>query len=367
VVGRFYGRVDVVPFYDTPHGRFGARVGLYSNVNTAYDYRRRVVPFDNTNFDLTRFKHETPLDFDNLLLFHTGPLGSIEIGWGPGISERTAVTAPLNWGLGGVGGDYIYFFDEPLDIGFHSVSAYGSANTSARASYYTPRVYGLQLGVSYQPDTRNTGFEFQYGGRAFGPLGRQPFSPRPILVPAPGAPLEAYTAGFTDVVEAGLNYTQAWGPFRVAASAAGLMGNAIDSPSGATFHDLKSYQVGLQLGYGGWTIGGGFSWAGDSGYTKLSHWRQRLNQHSMHAGVQYETGPWTFGTAMLYGDNAGDPTERSDVQLWVYSAGLRYRATEALDFGLEVNRVLTLSADFADYENYTALAQVRYRFGGRLQ
>jgi hypothetical protein len=46
---------------------------------------------------------------------------------------------------------------------------------------------------------------------------------------------------------------------------------------------------------------------------------------------------------------------------------LRYRATEALDFGLEVNRVLTLSADFADYENYTALAQVRYRFGGRLQ
>ena len=74
-----------------------------------------------------------------------------------------------------------------------------------------------------------------------------------------------------------------------------------------------------------------------------------------------------MGAGMLYGDTAGDPTERSDIQLWVYSAGVRYRATDELDLGFEFNRVLTLSADFADYENYMALAQVRYRFGGRIQ
>jgi outer membrane protein OmpU len=367
VIGRFYGRLDAIPFYDTAYGRFGAHVGLYSNLNTAHDYRRRIAPFDNINFNLTRFKPRTPLDFDNLFLFHTGLIGSVEVGWAPGVSERTAVTAPLDWGLGGVGGDYIYFFDKPQHVGFHSVSAYGSANTSPRASYYTPRLAGFQAGVSYQPDTRNTGFEFQYGGRAFGPLGRLSFSPDGIFIPPGGMPLEAHTAGFVNVVEAGLNYRQDWGPYRVAASAAGIMGDAINSPSGATFRDLESYQVGLQVGYGGFTVGGGYVWAGDSGYTTRAHWRQRLNQHSLHFGAQYETGRWTMGAAILYGDTAGDPTERSDIQLWVYSAGVRYRATDDLDLGFEFNRILTLSADFSDYENYTALAQVRYRFGGRVQ
>jgi outer membrane protein OmpU len=375
VIGRFYGRIDVVPSYLTFGGRLGLHAGLYSNLNTAYYHRRGIVPLDRVNLELTRIRPETPLDFDRLHLFHESDYGRFELGWVSGISERTAVTAPLNWGVGSVGGDYPYFLDKPLDVGFHTLTAYGSANTSPRIAYFSPRLWGYELGVSYQPDTRNTGFNLTYGGRELGLLGRrrntdQSIFHENILVERRGpwdsfnGSFEGHTAGFTDLVEAGIRSDHTYfGDIRVRTSLAGIVGSAVSSSFGTPFNDLRSFQAGLQVGYRGWTIGGGYVWAGDSGYAKTAHWRQRLNQYSAHVGIQYETGRWTFGAAFLNSDDAGDPTERSDVQLHVYSAGLRYKVNDEVDLGFEFNRILPLSADYGDYTVYAGLAQLRYRFG----
>jgi hypothetical protein len=178
---------------------------------------------------------------------------------------------------------------------------------------------------------------------------------------------EGHTAGFTDVFEAGLRSEQRFGNWRLAASVAGIVGSAVRSPLATPFNDLMSVQAGFQVGYGGWTLGGGAVFAGESGYSKDAHWRQRLNQYSIHGGLQYEHDRWTFGVAALNADDAGDPTERSDRQLWVYSAGLRYRLNPDLDIGAEVNRILPLSADFGDYEVYMGIVQLRYRFGGSVR
>jgi predicted porin len=107
-------------------------------------------------------------------------------------------------------------------------------------------------------------------------------------------------------------------------------------------------------------------WAGDSGYSTEAHWRQRQNQYSVHGGIQYQTGPWTFGVATLLSDDAGDPTERSDRQLHVYSGGLRYQLAANIDVGAEVNYTRALSADYGDRNVYMGLVQLRYKFDGSL-
>jgi hypothetical protein len=146
-----------------------------------------------------------------------------------------------------VSGDCPYFLDKPQDVGFNTVSAYGSANTSPRALCISPRVYGLQAGVSYQPDTREADFDFVYGQKSFGVMGRGPT--------ATGS-FEAVSDGFLNVVEAGVNYDETFGQVRVRASLAGIRGDPVPSPTGAQFYGLASYQAGLQLAYGDWSIGG---------------------------------------------------------------------------------------------------------------
>jgi hypothetical protein len=367
-IGRFYGRADFAPYFQSGENRFGVQVGLYSNLNSAYDYDRGVVPFDRTNLELTRIKPEDGLDFDRLLIFYEGAPGRVELGWSEGPNARAKATAPLDWGLGSVGGDYPYFFDKPHDVGFVSLAALGSANTSPRIAYYSPAYLGVSLGLSYQPDTRNTGLDLQYGGMALGIGGRRVLAIDAPLdaaldMPGPDSSFEGFAAGFRDVGEAGLYGEHEIGAFILRSSAGIVFGQAIKSPSGEPFNDLLSYQFGLLAEYENFSVGAGYSWVGDSGYAQRAHWRQRQNQYSFHMGAQYRCGDWTFGLAGLLGDDAGDPTERSDRQLHVYSIGARYAFDEHLDFGIELDRIQTLSADFGDFRHHAIFAQLRLHLG----
>jgi hypothetical protein len=356
VIGRFWGEFDAAPTYRIDaNSSFGLDIGVYSNENTASTGTRAAAPFDNTNLYLTRIKPATPLDFERLALFYDGAFGRLEVGFGPGVSERTAVVGPHDYGVGSYAGDFPYFLDKPQDVGFNTVSAYGSANTSPRVLYLSPRAYGLQAGVSYQPDTREAGFDFVYGQSSLGVLGRGPT--------ATGT-YEAVSDGFLNVVEAGVNYDQTFGGVRVQASLAGIRGDAVPSPTGAQFYGLSSYQAGLQLSYGDWSLGGGTVNAGTSGYTKAALGPRRPEQYDLYGGIQYSPGKWTFGAGALYSSDEGDPTFRSNRQLYVYSAGARYRFNKDLDLGLEVDKVESLSADWGDYRTYMAILQLRYAIAG---
>ncbi len=353
-IGREWGHVELTPAYYDGSASYGLSLGLYSNENTANVGRRGMAPIDSANLQLTRIKPQTPLDFDHLALFYDGAYGRAEAGWGAGVSERTWVGAPHDYGLGGVAGDYPYFLDKPEDVGFDTLSAYGSANTSPRLIYLSPRLSGFQVGVSYQPDTRDADFQFEYGGTQMGVLGREPT--------ATGT-YEAETAGFDNVVEAGANYDQRFGDFRLQGSAAGIHGDAIPSPTGAKFNDLNSYQAGVQVGWRGWSVGFGGVGAGVSGITETPGTPKRLTTFSLASGVQYETGPWVAGAGMLYSNDTGDPTFRSDRQMHVYSVGATYKISNSFDIGGEFDRVQTESAVYGDYANYLFLAKLRYMFG----
>ena len=284
-LARLYGRIDLVPSFELYNGLFGVQVGLYSNEDVPHQ-GRGVVPFDDYNSNLTRIKPETPFNFDALALFYANPYGRFEIGYGAGVSERTAVTAPSNYGAGSIAGDYPYFLSKPHDVGFNTISAYGSANTSPRVLYMSPRYYGLQAGITYQPDTRDTGFDYTYGSTGLGILGRQPT--------ATGT-FEGLSAGFINVVEGGLNFDENFGGFRIKASLAAIRGDPVPSPTGTEFSRLASHQVGLQVGYGDWSGGAGFVDAGTSGYTKSATVHKRKEQYALEAGIQYAPRQWRFG------------------------------------------------------------------------
>ena len=357
VIGRFWGQTELTPAYYANGADFGLTLGLYSNENTGNIGSREVAPIDNYNFNLTRIKPQTPLDFEELALFYAGSYGRLELGWGPGVSERTAVSGPHDYGLGGYAGDFPYYLDKPEDVGFNTISSYGSANTSPRVFYLSPRFGGMQIGVSYQPDTRDTNFQFQYGGTEMGVLGREP---------TPSGTYEAATVGFDNVFEAAANYDQTFGDFRLQASLGAIRGQAIQSPTGVDFHDLSSYQAGFEVTWRGWSIGGGGVYAGNSGVTDTPVLPKRVYAFDLDGGVQYATGPWIVGLGMLYSNDPGDPAFRSDRQMHVYSLGATYKINKDFDIDGEFDRIQTESAVYGDYANYLGLLRLRYTFGGTI-
>jgi len=135
-------------------------------------------------------------------------------------------------------------------------------NDASRITYFSPRFAGFQLGVSYARDQ----------GEVNGPVNNN-----------------AVTTDFFDI---GANYVNSFGDFDVAVS--GRWGIASDPISGM---NPEVFGFGLNLGFGGFTIGGSFAEQNDSASS---------DGHAFDAGVSYETGPWGFSFTYFHGMNSDD-------------------------------------------------------------
>ncbi len=132
-------------------------------------------------------------------------------------------------------------------------------NDAQRFTYFTPRFAGFQVGVSYARDgLQDTNVQVD---------------------------CDAGTCDFFDV---GANYVNSFGDFNVALS--GRYGFA-DSPAGS---NPDVWSVGLNLGFGGFTIGGSYAEQNDAGV---------LDGQAWDAGVSYVTGPWGFSATYFHGEN----------------------------------------------------------------
>jgi hypothetical protein len=136
-------------------------------------------------------------------------------------------------------------------------------NDIARFTYYTPRFAGFQVGVSYARDnTQDSNAALDCDNNA------------------------------CDFFDVGANYVNSFGAFNLAL--AGRYGWA-DTPSGGS---PEVWAAGLNLGYGGFTIGGSYAdQDGDHGAAEGRYW---------DAGVSYETGPWGFSFTYANGENVND-------------------------------------------------------------
>jgi outer membrane protein OmpU len=155
-------------------------------------------------------------------------------------------------------------------------------NDSGKFTYITPRFAGFQVGVSYIP-------EFTAGGD-------NNTSIRKVGTPGGGNP----TNGQNNGVAGGINFTDTFGSVGVQASggilyASGFNGAVADIGNS----DVLAYNAGLQLSFGGFSVGGGWMYVPQGQATATT----KLNGKSYTVGAAYEFGPYKVGLDYMYGDN----------------------------------------------------------------
>jgi outer membrane protein OmpU len=219
---------------------------------------------------------------DESYIIVKGGFGEINLG-----SENSAMYkmnyAPAEFGISINSGDQTGWLSAVSDAEGDSISEggyfrapFGStyiepvrANDSEKITYYTPRIEGFQLGLSYSPDTAQD---------------------------SNGQPNR--DAADTDLVMAGLNFNRNFGSTNFKASLG--YGSVLDEVSGSGAN-ASAFNGGIGLGMGGFGVGVAFSSYSDSGGNDGS---------GLNAGVNYSSGPWGVSLSYFHGqkDGTGDAT-----------------------------------------------------------
>lgn len=172
----------------------------------------------------------------------------------------------------------------------------GLGGDGQKIIYFTPRISGFQLGVSYQPD--DTTIEGAPGAVGVGDedIGKQ-----------------------SDIFAIGLNFTDSFNGVDVAVSGGyvrgelesnagvtttticglcGTSGNVtfvVTTTAGGLSDDRQVWVAGLNVGFGGFTIGGAYK-HDDNG-------KSASTDTDLYAiGVTYGTGPWTVGAQYMHSE-----------------------------------------------------------------
>lgn len=141
--------------------------------------------------------------------------------------------------------------------------------TANKISYYSPRVQGLQVGLSYTPDQGERGTARGFSG--------------------------SNTTDFEDVWNLGFNYDGQFEDLGVEASLTAEWGDVESTgTTAATTDDLEAYALGINLSYAGFVFGGSYGNADEFGQTTADG--QELDYWTL--GAAYEFGP--FGTSITY-------------------------------------------------------------------
>jgi len=167
--------------------------------------------------------------------------------------------------------------DSPQSDGAFTAGGFtGVGDDMNRITYYTPRFWGLQAGVSFTPGniedaSANAGVVDRTSTRAYGWTGA-------------------------------LNYTNTFGQFMVAASAGISYWPGADNRSAAQTagagDDIIDYSFGLNLGFAGFVVGGAYR-RYDAGDANIN------DGHAWNIGVTYTTGPFAVGLSFHEGKAEG--------------------------------------------------------------
>lgn len=231
--------------------------------------------------DVTADADGEGVNADKTYLFLQGGWGRAEFGNNTDSAEVLSVnTSNFARATGGTDGDWYDFVAPGVLSGFiispdlPLAHAAGVAEDATKISYYSPKFNGFQLGLSYIPDSGNGGT-------------------------ASGFTTKKNSGQAENVVTAGLNYTHQFNQVGLSAAVTGEMGDSEVS----TREDLAAWDIGLNLTYAGWTLGGSWADWGDSLLTKTT---ADKDQNYWDIGLGYETGPFGVSVAYLSSEVSGN-------------------------------------------------------------
>ncbi len=323
------------------------------------------------------------VDADQAYIFADGGWGRLEGGVTPGPNTQYGITAPSGFGTGGVLGDWsegpssaantmTWLNNQNTYLGGTFGGEYNTItgnNWATKINYFTPRFFaqedantGLMAAISFTPHNLNvnTGVSRSQGVAAAG--GTDSFCGSAALA----QPTVLQGCGWSNIVESDLFYSGTFNGVSVSTSFGYEQGKAavFTTPASAnSYNDLRAYQFGVQFGYAGVLIGGGYQNAGKSGYTRGAvstsgnPIQNKTAQSSYNAGISYENGPAVVGFNYEHGEDAGDMTLVGSRKADLFSVGATYTLAPGLTTSLEYLYSVThnqknFSSTSVDYLGY---------------
>lgn len=251
--------------------------------------------------DVTSDADSEGVNADKTYVYLEGAWGRSEMGNTANAGQTMKVdTSSFAHGTGGADGDWYDF------VNFGGMSyiaapdlplAYGTSITedATKIVYYTPRFSGIQLGVSYTPDSGNGGT-------------------------AAGFTSELNPGQWESVFEAGANYEAQYNNVGVALSATTQFG---DSEVTAE-EDLSAWNVGGSLTFSNFTVGGSYGdW--DDVTMGGTNW---TDGNYFDVGAAYSYGP--FGISAAYFSGSYEVTGTGDYDADTVTVGTDYQLAPGL-------------------------------------
>ncbi|MEN6541442.1 porin [Parvibaculum sp.] len=265
--------------------------------------------------------NESWASFRQLFAYLEGGFGKFEIGGTDGAAYKMHYTSPWFVPGNGVDSPNIYngvsdkYWNEPYATSPEvRLSTFSLMATDAnKISYFTPRLAGFQLGVSYTPDASNN------NPKANG-LWLQPS-------------LTGWDRNIQDVFEIAANYAGTFGGVDV-----GVDGFYTGGDSSRPDVSPEEYGFGANLGYAGFTLGGAWYQSNDLDYKRgVSSARADVGAQVWTIGLKYATGPWTVGAAYIDAqDDSASYRGRDGRESQTVQVGGGYNLGSGVDIGLDL-------------------------------
>jgi outer membrane protein OmpU len=228
-------------------------------------------------------------------IYMDGSWGRFEMGSEVGADGTMKVDAgTIARATGGINGDANYFANSnstflamaalPLAYGStggqngvvkNNLGDHAEENIN-KVTYYTPRWWGFQAGVSYLPDETNRGQG----------------APLATFAAPLGPDRSNNNAGLSqNIWTGGINYDNKFGDWGVTAAVTGERGTA----QTVTSERLAAWNAGAKVSYMGWSLAGSY---GDWGKSNTLTAANSKSTWYADAGIAYEYGP--FGASFTY-------------------------------------------------------------------
>ncbi len=255
----------------------------------------------------------------------------------------------------------------PIYSGFGS-NVNGSEQVRT-ATYYTPQLHGVQLGVSFSPDTANTGDNGSLtDGNGINKTNMYDKTNQYTKITA--------RTSVKNLVGAGVTFTHNLGEAFDVTLGAGLeQGKSVITATDAEDKNAvkanklanhKLYNVGAVVAYGNWSVAGSYADAGKSLTSDKYQWDKRKNKFYT-GGLAYNQGP--MGVSLTYLRN-----DKLQNKLDSYTLGTQYKLAPGLMPYFEATsfNVKSKGYDTSDLDNGTATSVSKkykgtaYMFGTRV-
>ncbi len=269
---------------------------------------------------------------DETWAYMKGRWGELRFGDEDNVLRLSALSSPTPGDNFGVNSPFFVFNNSATTItttGAGSTAGLGTNTTSAglindgtKFLYFTPRISGFQLGVSYTPDGTQDIRTLGQGGRG-------------------------NTAGLGQEFAIAGSYSGKLGSVDLSAQLG--YQRATNETAGGTNEDPSGFTGGLNIGYAGWVVGGSVQTFADRGGVR------GRDSTVWDAGIAYMPGPW--GAGFSYSHGRYEVGSQADDILQIYNFGGRY----ILGPGIRLNAAIEhakydagrLSAT-VDHNNYSS-------------